>query len=104
MTHHLHRTNPEARKLREAFWDARSDEAKQIDEQAYVKSVREFGETRPFAKWAEFSRKDALIMGNLYPEIESEDWSRENTPEQDYILNQYRNLLGLQKKFIERNR
>jgi hypothetical protein len=90
--HLLPDVDPEFSDMREEYWGSRTDDQKAIDQRAYERGQREYGESRPFDKWADMSRKDAHLRGYLAPDQRNE-WAGSYSPDQVAILNRMRDYL-----------
>lgn len=92
MLHLAPRVSPKFRELKAKFTATRTPAQKRMDERAYQRSVKEYGEMRPFEQWMQHTRDDAYIRGYLTPDRDDE-WKGIYTPEQKKLLEQMRQLL-----------
>tara|TARA_R110002020_G_C15753920_1_gene726396 strand:+ start:145 stop:504 length:360 start_codon:yes stop_codon:yes gene_type:complete len=93
MLHHLPDADPTFNQAREDFRNARSDEQRALDEEAYQYAVNNLEEERDFEDWFEYSRLDGWIRARLSPS-NSPDWS-----EMPYTDRQ-EDILGTMKRHL----
>lgn len=88
--------DPAFRMMKEHFQSQLTPQQIHTDRQAYLEAVRHEGETRSFEQWMDQSRLDAYLRGGLSPldETERQDWTKGQTPQQRYILQQMQDYLS----------
>ena len=75
--------------MREQFSATLTPRQREVDQRAYQRAMREYGESRKFDDWFNVSRLDAYIRGYLAPDKNNE-WAGIYTPQQKEILEQMR--------------